>query len=69
MTHTTARKDNVTRAVAFRDGLPVCAGPQQVRAAGPAAMRNPPKHWDAIDEAMDQSFPASDPPSISTPKS
>ncbi len=33
-----------------------------VRDAGPAAMENPPKTWDEVDEAVDQSFPASDPP-------
>lgn len=33
-----------------------------VRDAGPAAMENPPKTWDEVDEASDQSFPASDPP-------
>ena len=33
-----------------------------VRDAGPAAMENPPKHWDEVDEALDESFPASDPP-------
>jgi hypothetical protein len=33
-----------------------------VRDAGPAAMENPPRHWDEVDEAIDQSFPASDPP-------
>jgi hypothetical protein len=36
------------------------AGP--VRPAGPEFMRNPPEEWDAIDEAADESFPASDPP-------
>ena len=33
-----------------------------VRDAGPAAMENPPKTWDEVDEAADESFPASDPP-------
>ncbi len=31
------------------------------RAAGPGAMRDPPKSWDRVDEAVDESFPASDP--------
>jgi hypothetical protein len=35
------------------------------RSAGPEAMRDPPKEWDSVDEAMDESFPASDPPSAS----
>lgn len=38
------------------------AAPVQVRAAGTDAMRDPPKDWDAVDEAADESFPASDPP-------
>lgn len=33
-----------------------------VRNAGPAAMRSDPKHWDKVDEEVDESFPASDPP-------
>jgi hypothetical protein len=33
-----------------------------VRAAGPESMRDPPGKWDEVDEASDQSFPASDPP-------
>lgn len=37
--------------------------PNPVRDAGPDAMRDPPEgHWSAVDEASDQSFPASDPP-------
>jgi len=34
------------------------------RAAGPAAMRDPPKAWTAADQASDESFPASDPPPV-----
>jgi hypothetical protein len=33
-----------------------------VRDAGPDAMVSPPRVWDEVDEASDQSFPASDPP-------
>ncbi|WP_367179195.1 hypothetical protein [Hyphomonas sp.] len=33
-----------------------------VRDAGPEAMKDPPTEWDHIDEAADESFPASDPP-------
>ena len=33
-----------------------------VRNAGPEAMKSDPKHWDQVDEASDESFPASDPP-------
>ncbi|MDQ0473472.1 hypothetical protein [Labrys wisconsinensis] len=33
-----------------------------VRPAGPESMDYPPREWDAVDEAADQSFPASDPP-------
>jgi hypothetical protein len=33
-----------------------------VRDAGPDHMRHPPADWDKTDEALDQSFPASDPP-------
>lgn len=33
-----------------------------VRPAGPEEMRDPPGDWDEIDQASDESFPASDPP-------
>jgi hypothetical protein len=35
-----------------------------VRSAGPDAMRDPPKDWSKVDEASDESFPASDPPNF-----
>ena len=35
---------------------------QLIRDAGPDNMHNPPRRWDKTDEAMDESFPASDPP-------
>jgi hypothetical protein len=34
----------------------------EIRDAGPDAMENPPKNWDDVDQASDESFPASDPP-------
>lgn len=35
-----------------------------VRPAGPEAMRDPPSEWSKVDEASDESFPASDPPAV-----
>jgi len=37
-------------------------GPVEVRNAGPEAMRSDPPEWDRVDEASDESYPASDPP-------
>ena len=34
----------------------------KVRHAGPEGMRSTPPKWDKLDEASDESFPASDPP-------
>ena len=36
--------------------------PQEIRDSGPEAMPDPPEEWDDVDEASDESFPASDPP-------
>jgi hypothetical protein len=38
-----------------------------VRDAGPDNLENPPEEWDKIDQAVDESFPASDPPSCYIP--
>jgi hypothetical protein len=38
-------------------------GPTNVRDSGPEHMTTPPKTWSKTDEAIDESFPASDPPS------
>lgn len=34
----------------------------QTRSAGPEGMRSDPPEWDKVDQAADESFPASDPP-------
>lgn len=34
------------------------------RSAGIGGMRDPPKDWSRLDERVDESFPASDPPGI-----
>ena len=47
--------------VAFASGE-ATEGFAPVRNAGPEAMKSDPKHWDEVDEASDESFPASDPP-------
>ncbi len=36
--------------------------PKKVRDAGPDAMQHPPRQWTEVDQASDESFPASDPP-------
>lgn len=38
-------------------------GPATVRDSGPEHMTTPPRSWSKTDEAIDESFPASDPPS------
>lgn len=51
-------------AVAFKNGVGAKGSPGHVRDAGPDAMADDDgKKWGSVDEASDESFPASDPPS------
>ena len=58
----TDAKNSTADAAALKDGKkpgPKDA-PQQVRNAGTEDMANAPDKWDDTDEAVDESFPASD---------
>lgn len=48
---------------AFAQGEETGGNFSQVRSAGVEGMRSDPKRWDTVDQASDESFPASDPPS------
>lgn len=56
-------RDKSMHRAAFADGE-ATGGPVEVRNAGPAGMASDPSDWDKVDEASDESFPASDPPAI-----
>jgi hypothetical protein len=47
---------------AFADGEGSTGHVGNVRNAGVDAMRGDNKQWDSVDETLDESFPASDPP-------
>lgn len=51
------------RRAAFADGQGGGQNFSQVRDAGPDAMASNHNKWSRVDEAIDESFPASDPPS------
>jgi len=63
-----AREESDRPAPALERGK-VAPGPVgqsgAARSAGPEAMRDPPKDWEKVDQASDESFPASDPPAVS----
>jgi len=54
-----AREAGIGSAVRSDEGL--------IRSAGPDGMRTPPERWSKTDQAIDESFPASDPPGHSPP--
>lgn len=56
-----ARSSTINRS-AFAAGEANGTGFSQVRNAGPAAMASASQHWDSVDQASDESFPASDAP-------
>lgn len=61
---TPANEKTDQHAAAFADRETEAEGFDQTRSAGPAAMRDEPRRdWDRVDQAVDESFPASDPPS------
>jgi hypothetical protein len=53
---------NPTEHAAFAHGESDKPQHTDVRNAGPESMRSDPPQWDNVDQASDESFPASDPP-------
>ena len=59
------RKGEGPNAAIAGDGEPGAVGTSgAARQAGPESMRDPPREWTEVDEASDESFPASDPPAV-----
>jgi len=59
----TMQKKGEHGSAAFADGEGSKENFSHVRSAGVEGMRSDPKNWDTVDQASDESFPASDPPS------
>lgn len=59
-----AKRENANRQPAFAAGEADSGTFAKVRNAGPEAMRDKPHRWSKVDEASDESFPASDPPAM-----
>ncbi len=60
--HFWADEDDCGHSAAFADGETDRENFDQTRSAGPESMRDDvADDWDKVDEALDQSFPASDP--------
>lgn len=55
-------REQLRERTAFAPGETSGTGFHEVRNSGPEAMRSDPPEWDRVDEASDESFPASDPP-------
>lgn len=58
-----ATQHKLAEPAAFAPGEASGSDAGTVRNAGPQGMRSDPPQWDKIDQASDESFPASDPPS------
>lgn len=61
-----AGRDDTPHAPALRHGGAhgAVGNSGNIRPAGRGAMRDPPEDWDKVDEAVDESFPASDPANL-----
>jgi hypothetical protein len=64
MAHASGETSKPTIATEPAQSEPASAGApaSAVRPAGPEGMDYPPNDWDKVDQASDESFPASDPP-------
>ena len=60
-----SRGEDRPSAISGSGGYGAVGNSGAARGAGPEAMRDPPKAWSEVDQASDESFPASDPPAVS----